>query len=122
MGFRETGKNIDAEKVSQNKQSKADTKPKTTHEQRIQKYTWSLRDLSKTGFVTFTLGMARIVGGVGAESLGSALNVGSSDNATDLPPIHVVQTTRVEEIIGRTGNIFIVYWSCTMQLAVMLFK
>jgi hypothetical protein len=66
--------------------------------------------------------MARIVGGVGAESLGSALNVGSSDNATDLPPIHVVQTTRVEEIIGRTGNIFIVYWSCTMQLAVMLFK
>ena len=39
--------------------------------------------------------MAKIVGGVGAESLGSALNVGSSDNATGrLPPTFPDQRTR----------------------------
>lgn len=88
MGLDRIKRDIDPEhKAFQGKQIR-DEKKSETSDQRLEKYTWSLRDLSKTGLVTFTLAMAGIVGGVEArpESPGSALQRKGHDNATVLPP------------------------------------
>jgi hypothetical protein len=85
VGLDRIKRDIDPEqKASQGKQIR-DEKKSETSDQRLEKYTWSLRNLSKTGFVAFTLGMAGM-GGALADQSRSLQSLSGSDNATGLLP------------------------------------
>ncbi len=89
MGLDRIKRDINPEGKSSQVEQLRDKKESETSDQRLERYTWSFRDLSKTGFVTFTLAMAGIVGGIEGStpaSSDSALALRGSDNVTVLLP------------------------------------
>jgi hypothetical protein len=69
LEFGNVKRNADAKKKASEvgNKSKADTKPLTIHEQRIQKNTWSLRSLTNAAGIGLTLAMAEMTGHVVAD-------------------------------------------------------